>query len=150
MKFKFLKRKGFWIILGAFLIGMAFMAGGTEAVHQASSNNFCISCHDDPVFAPSFTSLEHGKLECVECHSQGVIKDKTQGVGHMISTIKDKDAPNNYDHMVAKFDPNKCIQCHNLNSDFKDNYVKSRHAGYIRKDMNCVRCHDQEFVHGFN
>lgn len=151
MKFTFLKRKGFWIILGAFLIGMAFMAGGTQAVHKASSNSFCISCHDDPTFAPAFSSLEHGELDCVDCHSKGVVKDKTQGVGHLITTVKDSKAPNNYDEMKAKkFDPNKCISCHNLNSDFKDDYTKNRHSTYLRRDMNCVSCHDQKFVHGFN
>lgn len=145
-----LKNKGLWLLLFAFIMGMVFMAGGTKAVKATSSNEFCLNCHDAPKFASSFANLEHGKLNCVDCHSQGVLKDKTAGVGHMITTIKDKNAPNNYENYTAKFDANKCISCHNLDSDLKTNYVRNRHNSYLRKGMNCNSCHDQKFVHGFN
>jgi cytochrome c nitrite reductase small subunit len=152
LSMNFLKSKGFWLILSAFLVGMIFMAGGTKAVKATSSNEFCISCHDGPKFAPSFANLEHGKLNCVDCHSQGVVKDKTAGVGHMITTIKDKEAPNNYENYTAtaKFDPNKCISCHNLDAESKTNYIKNRHTSYLRNEMSCTSCHDQKFVHGFD
>lgn len=146
----FFKSKGFWLILASFVIGMVFMAGGTKAVKATSSNETCLSCHDSPEFAPSFAALEHGQLNCVDCHSQGVVKDKTSGVGHMITTLKDNNAPNNYEEYTAKFDANKCISCHNLDSESKTNYVRTRHTSYIRQEMSCTNCHDQKFVHGFN
>lgn len=143
-------KKSFLLVLAAFVIGMIFMAGGTKAVKATSSNEFCISCHDSPEFAPSFANLEHGKLSCIDCHSQGLVKDKTAGVGHMFTTIADKNAPNDYDSYTAKFDSNKCITCHNLDAESKTNYIRNRHNSYLRNDMSCASCHDQKFVHGFD
>jgi cytochrome c nitrite reductase small subunit len=142
-------KKKLWLLIAAGIFAgiviSVLMVGTTSATTQ---NSFCLSCHDAPEFLASYSETPHGNLECLSCHGEGYIKDKTNGVGHLINTTTGKQDPNAYHEFGAEVANFKCLSCHLIENTKRDGASITYHLRAIEKEMSCSRCHDTLFFHG--
>ncbi|MCT8137422.1 NapC/NirT family cytochrome c [Anaerobacillus sp. CMMVII] len=142
------KKKLWLIILAAVFAGIVISVITVGTTSATTKSSFCLNCHDAPEFSSSMAQTPHGNLECLSCHGEGFVKDKINGVGHLMSTITGKMDPNAYHEYGAEVDSEKCLSCHNIENTKRDSGSVTMHLKVVEKDMSCTRCHDTLFFHG--
>ncbi len=142
------KKKLWLIILGAVFAGIVISVITNSTTSAMTKSSFCLNCHDAPEFSSSRADTPHANLECLSCHGEGFLKDKVNGVGHLVSTITGKMDPNAYTEYGAEVTNEKCLSCHNIENKKRDGEVVKLHLNIAEKDMTCTRCHDTLFFHG--
>ncbi|WNF36006.1 NapC/NirT family cytochrome c [Bacillaceae bacterium IKA-2] len=144
----FTKKKLWLIILAAIFVGIVISVLTVSTTSATTKTSFCLNCHDAPEFEGSRSDTPHGNLECLSCHGEGFIKDKINGVGHVISTVTGKMNPNSYTEYGAEVTNDSCLSCHNIENSKRSRNIVDRHLEVIENDMECTRCHDTLFFHG--
>lgn len=128
--------------------GAAF--GGASWDYTQHDNDFCTGCHVmDPAFE-RFTSSEHSKLSCHDCHRQSVFASMRQ----LYLWVKDRP------HEIGEHSPvptEVCAECH-IQADPDSTWQRisetAGHLVHLKSDssalaeVQCVTCHGLE-VHRF-
>jgi len=144
-----INKKKFWLfILTAVFSGIVISVIAVSTTNATTQSSFCLKCHDVPEFALKKSETPHGNLECLSCHSEGLIKDKVNGVSHLLNTITKKQDPNAYGEYHAEVPNEKCLSCHNIENNKRDSESVNFHLDVIKRDLTCTRCHDTLFFHG--
>ncbi|OIJ15264.1 hypothetical protein BKP35_05295 [Anaerobacillus arseniciselenatis] len=146
--FKNLNKKLTLIILLSVFAGIVLAVVMNSGIKATSSNSFCLNCHDAPEFKANYDLTPHARLDCLDCHGQGFVKDKIGGIGHFFDTVSGKKDPNNYPNMKADVPDEMCLSCHNMNNVNRHPAVISGHEIYRNYDLTCIDCHDSVFMHG--
>lgn len=131
-----------WIIvlLAAGLLLLAL--GGTTSHHITSTDAFCSSCH-----AYEKASWDHGShatVGCLDCHSGGFVRDKTQGLRKVYLVFTGQIDPH-HDRLASYPDKtlNNCTGCH-LNAETAEQHphFTARHGQYMEAAETCIACHE--------
>lgn len=134
---------------GLCVAGVAIFSTATWNYSQ-HSNAFCVACH---VMVPAygrFQGSEHKRLECHDCHQQGIIADVKQ-VYYQIAERPQSIPPH------AKVPNQVCLRCHNQDhpdSIWKQILATAGHRVHLQNDtaplrhIQCTTCHGVE-LHRF-
>lgn len=136
--------------LGAFLVLGA--AGGAYAGnhYMEHNNDFCMGCHVMGDAWTAFQRSEHRKLECHQCHRQGMVANAKQ-LYFWIAERPTAIPPH------AKVPTRICAECHvqsRADSSWQRIIRTAGHRLHLESDSSalkgvaCVTCHGQE-VHRF-
>lgn len=131
------------LMILAVLVIFGLLAWGGTASHQlTTTDQFCASCH-----AYEKTSWDHGphaQAGCLDCHTGGFVRDKTQGLRKVFLTLTGQMDPH---HDVLASYPDKtmtnCMGCHFDPVVAAANPVfVERHGAYLRASETCLGCHE--------
>lgn len=134
-----------WIIVIA--LGVLLLAvGGVAGHHVTTTDAFCSSCH-----AYERASWDHGMhphVGCLDCHSGGFVRDKTQGARKVWLVFTGQMNPH-HDRLASYPDKTmaNCKGCH-----FSDEAAEyhpvfiTRHTEYVLAAEYCVACHEPGHV----
>ena len=157
-----MKRFSFLFFPGL-IVGILLMFAGIRAVHNTSSNDYCISCHIHPAADASWKRSVHYQTEsgfrtgCVDCHlppqGDGYLWAKTTtGLRDLWSMWTKDSASFNWEDRgrleVAREHvyESSCIKCHeNLFPGKLSKAGEDAHLYYNRADstadLHCFNCH---------
>ncbi|WP_053597786.1 cytochrome c3 family protein [Bacillus sp. FJAT-18017] len=136
-----IKRWRFMVFSLFTLIGI--VAFGYGAISYASSNSFCVSCHEMTPQHATFEASAHNQIKCTQCHIKPGRKNQ---ILHKVDEIKGV-----YTHFTATSETitktaivssENCEQCHSKNrlvTAAGDTIIN--HEGHIEADIPCVTCH---------
>lgn len=134
--------KKFWIIVLIVAV-LALLALGGTAGHQVTTTDaFCSSCH-----AYEKASWDHGvhhSVGCLECHTGGFVRDKTQGARKVYLVFTGQMDPH-HDRLASYPDKtmSNCMSCHMTEEVAEKNSIyMERHSEYLVAAENCVACHE--------
>lgn len=126
--------------LGGAVVGIVVGIGGVAVVDSTDSPEFCSSCHImDSAFA-SFSTSNHGTLDCNDCHapSSDLLTKLTfkarAGMGHMYMNTIGRGAIPDVLHATSDSTEvvnDNCIKCHEPSLSMVDHDAKER----------CADCH---------
>lgn len=134
-----------WIVV--IVVGLLLVAVGGVAGHQMTKGDaFCSSCH-----AYERASWDHGmhpNVGCLECHTGGFTRDKTQGARKVWLVFTGQVNPH-HDRLASYPDKTfrNCVECH-LNEAAAEQhpFFVSRHAEYLQAARFCISCHEPGHV----
>jgi cytochrome c nitrite reductase small subunit len=134
-----------WIVVIAVVLVLAI--GGGVAGHQMTTTDaFCSSCH-----AYERASWDHGMhphVGCLECHTGGFWRDKTQGARKVLLVFSGQVDPH---HARLPSYPDKtmsnCVGCH-LTEEAAEHhpFFVARHSQYLEAAEFCIACHEAGHV----
>lgn len=134
-----------WIII--IVAGLLLLAVGGVAGHQMTTTDaFCSSCH-----AYERASWDHGMhphVGCLDCHTGGFVRDKTQGARKVWLVFTGQINPH---HARLPSYPDKtmnnCVGCHMTETAAEHHpFFVSRHAEYMQAAQYCIACHEPGHV----
>ncbi|HSM27764.1 MAG TPA: NapC/NirT family cytochrome c [Thioalkalivibrio sp.] len=116
--------------------------GGTASHQVTTTDAFCSSCH-----AYEKASWDHGphpEVGCLDCHTGGFVRDKTQGVRKVWLVLTGEMDPH---HDVLASYPEKtfvnCVNCHMGEEVQEENPIfMERHSRYMVAAEYCIGCHE--------
>jgi nitrate/TMAO reductase-like tetraheme cytochrome c subunit len=141
--------------MGLFAMAAFMVVGGASAAYAGNhymehNNDFCMSCHVMGDAWTAFQKSEHRKLECHNCHRQGMV-DNVKQLYFWIAE-RPSEIPAH-----AKVPTKICSECHvqsRADSGWKRIIRTAGHRLHMESDSSalkevaCVTCHGQE-VHRF-
>jgi cytochrome c nitrite reductase small subunit len=134
-----------WIIVIVIVV-LLLAVGGVAGHHVTTTDAFCSSCH-----AYERASWDHGKhphTGCLECHTGGFFRDKSQGARKVFLVFAGRIDPH---HDVLPSYPDKtmrnCVNCH-MNEQAAEHapFFIARHDEYMRAADYCIACHEPGHV----
>jgi cytochrome c nitrite reductase small subunit len=134
-----------WIVVIVVLL-LLLTVGGVAGHQMTKGDAFCSSCH-----AYERASWDHGlhpQVGCLDCHTGGFWRDKTQGARKVFLVFTGQVNPH---HDVLASYPDKtfknCVGCHMTEEagELRPFYL-SRHAEYLQAAQYCVSCHEPGHV----
>jgi cytochrome c nitrite reductase small subunit len=134
-----------WIVVIIFAV-LLLTVGGVAGHHMTTTDAFCSSCH-----AYERASWDHGKhphTGCLDCHTGGFWRDKTQGARKVYLVFTGQIDPH---HDVLPSYPDKtmnnCVGCH-MTADAAEYapFFMARHAEYMEAAEYCIACHEPGHV----
>jgi cytochrome c nitrite reductase small subunit len=134
-----------WIIV--IVVAVLLVSVGGVAGHQMTKGDaFCSSCH-----AYERASWDHGmhpNVGCLECHTGGFMRDKTQGARKVFLVFTGQVNPH-HDKLASYPDKTfkNCVGCH-MTADANEQhpFFVTRHQEYLQAAENCVACHEAGHV----
>jgi cytochrome c nitrite reductase small subunit len=130
-----------WIVV--IVLVVALLTVGGVAGHQATTTDaFCSSCHAYEKASWDFSPHPH--VGCLDCHTGGFMRDKTQGARKVWLVFTGQVDPHH--DLLASY-PDKtmsnCMGCH-LSEDAAEAYpfFVSRHSEYMQAAPYCIACHE--------
>lgn len=134
-------KKTLLVVIGIALLFLA--VGGSVVGHQVTkTDTFCSSCHAYEKASWDFSPHPH--VGCLDCHTGGFVRDKTQGARKVWLVFTGQIDPH---HAKLSSYPDKtmnnCVGCH-----FSDEAVEAfptfvgRHAEYLQAGQFCIACHE--------
>jgi cytochrome c nitrite reductase small subunit len=116
---------------------------GGVAGHQVTKGDaFCSSCH-----AYERASWDHGMhphVGCLDCHTGGFMRDKTQGARKVWLVFTGQRNPH-HDVLPSYADKTfrNCVACH-LSDEVAEHHPAfvARHADYLQAARFCISCHE--------
>jgi cytochrome c nitrite reductase small subunit len=131
----------FRIILVAVVL-VLLVVGGAAGHHVTTTDAFCSSCH-----AYERASWDHGlhpHTGCLECHTGGFMRDKTQGARKVWLVFTGQVDPH---HARLPSYPDKtmanCIECHMTEeAEEQQPFFVERHEDYMQAANYCIACHE--------
>jgi cytochrome c nitrite reductase small subunit len=134
-----------WIIV--IVVAVLLVSVGGVAGHQMTKGDaFCSSCH-----AYERASWDHGmhpSVGCLECHTGGFMRDKTQGARKVFLVFTGQVNPH-HDKLASYPDKTfkNCVGCH-MTADANEQhpFFVTRHQEYLQAAENCVACHEAGHV----
>jgi cytochrome c nitrite reductase small subunit len=130
-----------WIVVIAAVL-VLLVAGGVVGHHMTTTDNFCSSCH-----AYEKTSWDlgmHPQAGCLDCHTGGFVRDKTQGARKIFLVFTGQVDPH-HDTLSSYPDKtmNNCLRCHWTEEAGRQRpYYLSNHSQYMQAAENCIACHE--------
>jgi cytochrome c nitrite reductase small subunit len=134
-----------WIV--AIVAALLLVTAGGVAGHQMTKGDaFCSSCH-----AYERASWDHGmhpNVGCLQCHTGGFTRDKTQGARKVFLVFTGQVNPH-HDRLSSY--PEKtlknCQGCHMTDEVAEQHpYFATRHAEYMQAAQYCISCHEAGHV----
>lgn len=135
---------------GALVVAGAGAVGFAGYDYMEHDNGFCVSCHVMGSAWTRFQESEHRKLECHQCHRQGMVANARQ-LYYWVAERPDRIPPH------AKVPTRICEECHMQqqagDSAWKRILATGGHAVHMRNDdpklkgVECVTCHGAEVHH---
>jgi cytochrome c nitrite reductase small subunit len=134
-----------WIV--AIVVALLLVTAGGVAGHQMTKGDaFCSSCH-----AYERASWDHGmhpNVGCLECHTGGFTRDKTQGARKVFLVFTGQINPH-HDRLASY--PEKtfknCQGCHMTDEVAEHHpHFATRHAEYVQAAPYCISCHEAGHV----
>ncbi|OEH86961.1 hypothetical protein BHU72_01505 [Desulfuribacillus stibiiarsenatis] len=132
---KFDKKK-LWII--GIIAAVVIIGGSVGAIKYTSTNAFCVLCHTYE--ENSWMVGQHPEVNCITCHTKGLIMDKTVGIKKVFLTATGMVDPW-HDKLPVKFKEEKCIACHFEPATDENKDLIDRHAKYTENVEGCLTCH---------
>jgi cytochrome c nitrite reductase small subunit len=133
--------KKIWIIVIA--VVLVLLVGGGVAGHQMTTTDaFCSSCH-----AYEKASWDHGvhpQSGCLDCHTGGFVRDKTQGARKVFLVFTGQVDPH-HDRLSSYPDKtfNNCVGCHlTEEAGVQRPFFIARHSEYMQAAEFCIACHE--------
>lgn len=136
--------------VGALVVAGAGAVGFAGYDYMEHNNGFCVSCHVMGSAWTRFQQSEHRKLECHQCHRQGMVANARQ-LYYWVAERPDRIPPH------AKVPTRICEECHMQqqagDSVWKRILATGGHAIHMRNDkpklkgVECVTCHGAEVHH---
>ena len=130
-------------ILIAVVVVIGLLALGGTAGHQVTTTDaFCSSCH-----AYEKASWDHGvhhSVGCLDCHTGGFVRDKTQGARKVYLVFTGQVDPH-HDELASYPDKtmSNCMECHMSDEVAAQRPVfMERHSRYLVAADRCVACHE--------
>lgn len=134
-----------WIVV--IVVGLALVTFGGVAGHHATTTDvFCSSCH--AYEKASWDYGMHPNVGCLDCHSGGFMRDKTQGARKVWLVFTGQMDPH-HDRLANYPDKtmNNCLGCHFSDAAAQANPVfVARHSDYLAAAEFCVACHEPGHV----
>jgi cytochrome c nitrite reductase small subunit len=134
-----------WIVV--IVVALLLLTFGGVAGHQMTKGDaFCSSCH-----AYERASWDHGmhpEVGCLECHTGGFMRDKTQGARKVFLVFTGQVNPH-HDRLASYPDKtmNNCVGCHMTDDAAEQHpFFVSRHSEYLQAAQFCISCHDAGHV----
>jgi cytochrome c nitrite reductase small subunit len=134
-----------WIIV--IVIGVLLLTVGGVAGHQMTKGDaFCSSCH-----AYERASWDHGmhaNTGCLDCHTGGFMRDKTQGARKVFLVFTGQVKPH-HDRLASYPDKTmkNCVGCHMTETANEQHpFFVTRHMEYLQAAEHCVACHEAGHV----
>ena len=167
-----MKRFLLWFFPGL-LVGVLLILGGSKALHYTSTNEYCMSCHIQPMADNSWKKSVHYdtrsgfRIGCVDCHLP------PKGKGYLWSKGKTglRDLWSKWTKDSASFDwagkrrlevargyvyESSCIKCHeNLFPSKLSKAGEDAHLYYTQTkktdELHCINCHlnSGHFIDGY-
>jgi cytochrome c nitrite reductase small subunit len=134
-----------WIIV--IVVGVLLLTVGGVAGHQVTKGDaFCSSCH-----AYERASWDHGmhaNTGCLDCHTGGFVRDKTQGARKVFLVFTGQVKPH-HDRLASYPDKTmkNCVGCHMTETANEQHpFFVTRHMEYLQAAEHCVACHEAGHV----
>ncbi|MFU8895484.1 MAG: NapC/NirT family cytochrome c [Gammaproteobacteria bacterium] len=134
-----------WIVV--IVVVVLLLAVGGVAGHQATTTDaFCSSCH-----AYERASWDHGMhphVGCLECHTGGFVRDKTQGARKVFLVFTGQVDPH-HDELASYPDKTmkNCEGCHMTDEVAEHHpHFRTRHTEYTQAAEFCIACHEAGHV----
>lgn len=134
-------RKIWLLVLAVLLLGLLAL-GGTASHHVTTTDAFCSSCH-----AYEKVSWDHGPhphVGCLDCHTGGFVRDKTQGLRKVYLVFSGQVDPH-HDRLASYPDKtlSNCMGCHMTEEVAQVNPIfMERHSHYLMAAETCIACHE--------
>ena len=134
-----------WIIVIVGLLAL-FAVGGVAGHKMTKTDAFCSSCH--AYHKASWDYGMHPEVGCLDCHTGGFWRDKTQGARKVWLVFTGQMDPH-HDQLASYPDKTmaNCIGCH-MNEEVAAvaPYYIERHAEYLQAAPYCIGCHEPGHV----
>jgi cytochrome c nitrite reductase small subunit len=134
-----------WIVV---IVGLLLLLtlGGVAGHQMTKGDAFCSSCH-----AYERASWDHGmhpQVGCLECHTGGFLRDKTQGARKVFLVMTGQVNPH-HDKLASYPDKTmkNCKGCHMTDEVAEYNpFFATRHTEYTQAAEYCIACHEAGHV----
>lgn len=134
-------KRTLFIIIGIAVVFLA-VAGGVVGHQATTTDTFCSSCH--AYEKASWDFGVHPHVGCLDCHTGGFVRDKTQGARKVWLVFTGQVNPH-HDRLASYPDKtmDNCMGCH-----FSEEAVEAypvfvaRHAQYQQAGEFCIACHE--------
>jgi len=134
--------KKIWIFIVIIAVVGLLALGGTASHQVTTTDAFCSSCH-----AYEKASWDHGvhhSVGCLECHTGGFVRDKTQGMRKVYLVFTGQIDPH-HDRLASYPDKtmSNCMGCHMTEEveQYQPIYME-RHSEYLVAADSCIACHE--------
>lgn len=134
-----------WIVVIAAALVLLGI-GGVAGHKMTTTDAFCSSCH--AYEKASWDYGMHPEVGCLDCHSGGFMRDKTQGARKVWLVFTGQVDPH-HDRLASYPDKtmSNCVRCHLTDEAGEQTpFFVARHSEYLQAAQFCIACHEPGHV----